>query len=150
MSLGPGRSGRRNGPQVEQRNWTKGSKNTWATHNVLDKMPHTRVGKANGSGRSLPSGRPKAGPGGPADDRLRVPTKAPANMNVVMVPALVGQPMDQMGVAVIGEDHRSMGGKEAIEIRIADAVGMDIPGLQRHQVDHIDDPDPQVRKVPAQ
>src|SRR5260370_22008123 len=45
MSLGPGRSGRRNGPQVEQRNWTKGSKNTWATHNVLDKMPHTRVGK---------------------------------------------------------------------------------------------------------
>src|SRR5258708_37660816 len=46
MSLGPGRSGRRNGPQVEQRNWTKGSKNTWATHNVLDKMPHTMVGKA--------------------------------------------------------------------------------------------------------
>src|SRR5260370_10126270 len=52
MSLGPGRSGRRNGPQVEQRNWTKGSKNTWATHNVLDKMPHTRVGKAK---RSVPT-----------------------------------------------------------------------------------------------
>src|SRR5260370_738466 len=149
MSLGPGRSGRRNGPQVEQRNWTKGSKNTWATHNVLDKMPHTTVGKANGSDRSLPSGRPKAGPAWPAGERLRC-CNEPGNRSVVMVRAFVGKPMDQMGVAVIGEDRRSMGGKEAIEIRIADAVGMDIPGLQRHQVDHIDDPDPQVRKVPAQ
>src|SRR5258708_37767892 len=56
MSLGPGRSGRRNGPQVEQRNWTKGSKNTWATHNVLDKMPHTRVGKAKRAHQRPPPG----------------------------------------------------------------------------------------------
>src|SRR5258708_5466772 len=40
MSLGPGRSGRRNGPQVEQRNWTKGSKNTGGQHTTfLTKCP---------------------------------------------------------------------------------------------------------------
>src|SRR5258708_13351115 len=71
MSLGPGRSGRRNGPQVEQRNWTKGSKNTWATHNVLDKMPHTRVGKAKRAHQ-----RPPPGGHGGQNARLFPPSRA--------------------------------------------------------------------------
>src|SRR5260370_2783251 len=95
MSLGPGRSGRRNGPQVEQRNWTKGSKNTWATHNVLDKMPHTRVGKGawhgsrkiRGLSRICPRGRDSS-EGGTAWAKTRKAGRKPANVCHAPLPTL--------------------------------------------------------------
>jgi hypothetical protein len=55
-----------------------------------------------------------------------------ANVDVVMVPSFIRQPVDQIGIAVIGEDHRPIPGEEAVKIRSADAVrmGLDVLGSQ--------------------
>ena len=59
-------------------------------------------------------------------------------MQVGVVGAPVGQPVDQPGIAVVGEDDRLLAGEESVEILVRQAVGVLFARLQRHQVDHVD------------
>jgi hypothetical protein len=61
--------------------------------------------------------------------------------------AAVGQPVDQRRIAVIGDDDRTIGGEDGVELRVRQAVRMCGGGLQPHQVDHVDHPNFQVGKV---
>src|SRR5690606_13137780 len=65
------------------------------------------------------------------------------HMEIDMVRALIGQAMNEVWVAVIGEDDRPVSGEEGIELVVREAMRMDLMGLQRHQVDYVDDPDAQ-------
>lgn len=47
-----------------------------------------------------------------------------SNMDVLMVGAFIGQPVDEVGVAVIGEDHRPLGGEHPVEILVGNPVRM--------------------------
>ena len=58
--------------------------------------------------------------------------------------------MNQVRIAVIGEDHRLVAGEQAVEIAVAEAVRMLIAGLQRHQVDDVDDANSSSRAMLAQ
>src|SRR5690606_8843500 len=66
---------------------------------------------------------------------------------VGVVGAPVGQAVDQPGVAVEVEDNGFVDGEQAVEIPVAEAVGMFL--LRRHaeQVHHIDEADLQVRNI---
>jgi hypothetical protein len=59
-----------------------------------------------------------------------------------MVGAPVGQAVDQPGVAVEGEEHRSVGGEQRVELAVGQSMRMLGLRLQAHQVDHVDHPDP--------
>src|SRR5581483_3541291 len=72
------------------------------------------------------------------------------HVEVAVVGAPVGESVDQPGVAVVGEDDRPVGGQEGVELGVAQAVGMFAPGLEGHEVDHVDDPDAQLRAVAPQ
>src|SRR5882757_4361465 len=73
-----------------------------------------------------------------------------AHMNVAVIPAPVGQLMNQHGVAVEGEDHRLVGGEERIEVFVGDSMRMFNLRLQGHQVDHVDHADSNVRNLLAE
>ena len=73
-----------------------------------------------------------------------------AHVEVVVVGAAVGQPVDQPRVAVVGEDDRLVGGEERVEVAVGQAVRMLALRLQRHQVDDVDDADLQLGQVLAQ
>src|ERR1700681_933442 len=64
-----------------------------------------------------------------------------ADMNVVMVGAAVGQPVDQPRVGVEGEDDRLVLGKQIVEINVAQPMRMLALGLQLHQIDDVDHTD---------
>ncbi len=67
-----------------------------------------------------------------------------------MVAPAVGEAVDQPRVAVVGEDHRPVGGEQRVELRVGQAVGMLGVGLQAHQVHDVDDAHPQLGQVLAQ
>ena len=67
-----------------------------------------------------------------------------------MVGAPVGQPVDEPGVAVVGEDDRPVGREERVELAVGQPVGMLRLRLEAHEVDDVDDPDLQVGQVLAQ
>ena len=58
--------------------------------------------------------------------------------------------MDQVWIAVIGEDHGAVGGEEDVELPVAEAVGVVLGVLQLHQVHHVHYADLQVGNVLAQ
>ena len=64
--------------------------------------------------------------------------------------AAVGEPVDQPRVAVVGEDHRPVGGEQRVELGVGHPVRVLGLRLQPHQVDHVDHPDPQVGQVLAE
>src|ERR1700733_2996873 len=66
------------------------------------------------------------------------------NMHSGMVGPAIGQAMDQVGIAVIGEDHRLVAGEHPIKVAVAEAMRMLFFRLQRHQVDDVNDTNPQV------
>ena len=71
-------------------------------------------------------------------------------MDVLVVSAAVGQPVNQPGIAMIGENDRLIGGKQRIEILIAQSMRMLGLRLDGHQIDDIDHAHLQVRKILAQ
>ena len=68
------------------------------------------------------------------------------DMDVRTVLPPVGEAVDQPGIAVIGEYDGFVRGEEGNEFLLGKTMGMLLPRLQRHQVDHVDDPDPEVRR----
>ena len=73
-----------------------------------------------------------------------------AYMEIVVVAPLVGQPVDQRRIAMIGENHRFGWGKQRVEILIGQAMRMLPFRLQCHQVHHIDHAHLQIGQVLAQ
>ncbi len=73
-----------------------------------------------------------------------------ADVDVVVIGPAIGQPMDQRGIAVKGEDHGRARGEERIEVGIAQAMGMRGWRLQPHEIDDIHDAHLQGRQVLAQ
>ena len=70
-----------------------------------------------------------------------------ANVNVVMIRAAVGQPVNQPRVGMERKDHRFVFGKLRVEIRVAQSVRMFGLWLQSHQIDNIDDADFQLGQM---
>src|ERR1700733_12653029 len=66
--------------------------------------------------------------------------------NGVVVPP-VGQFVNHRGVAMEGEDHRSVGREQLVEILVLQAMGMLRLRLKHHQIDHVDDADPDIGDV---
>ena len=73
-----------------------------------------------------------------------------AHVQVAVVRPPVGQPVDQPRVAVVGEDHRPVGGEERVELRVGEPVRVLVLVLQPHQVDDVDEADAQVGQPLAQ
>ena len=73
-----------------------------------------------------------------------------AHVDVVVVRAAVGQAVDQPGIAVVGEDDRTVDGEQGVELAVRHAVRMLVRRLQAHQVDDVDDADSQVGQMLAQ
>ena len=69
-----------------------------------------------------------------------------ANVQSAVVGPPIGQPMDEPGVAVVGEDDRLVFREEEIEVLVAEPMGMLAAGLQIHQVHHVDHPHLQLRE----
>ena len=59
----------------------------------------------------------------------------------------VRQPMNEPRVSVISKNDGFVASKDFIEIFICEAVRMLARRLQRHEVDHIDDPHSQIGQV---
>ncbi len=72
-----------------------------------------------------------------------------AHVDVVVVGAPVGETVDQLRVAVVGEDHRAPGGEQRVELLLGESVRVLDVGLQAHQVDDVDDPHLQLRAARA-
>src|SRR5580692_8746991 len=64
-----------------------------------------------------------------------------AHMDIVVVVPVVGQLVDDRRIAVIGENHRLVGGEQLVEILIFQTVRVFRLRLQHHQVDDVDDPE---------
>ena len=62
-----------------------------------------------------------------------------ADVEVRVVGAPVGQPVNQPRVAVVGEDDRPVAREQRVEVSIGEAVRMLVLRLEPHQVDDIDD-----------
>ena len=73
-----------------------------------------------------------------------------AHVQVRVVAAPVGEPVDQPRVAVVGEDDRPRGREERVELGVGEAVRVLALRLQPHQVDDVDDPHLQLGQVLAQ
>src|SRR6185436_5998052 len=63
----------------------------------------------------------------------------PAHVQVAMVGTPVREPVDQPRVAVVGEDDRTVGGEQRVELLVRQAVRVLARRLQAHQVHHVDD-----------
>src|SRR6185312_16432477 len=70
--------------------------------------------------------------------------------DVVVVRAPIGEPVDEGGVTVVGEDHLLVGGEERVELRVGEAVRVLPLVLQAHQVHHVHHAYAQVGQVLAQ
>src|SRR5664280_1096194 len=73
-----------------------------------------------------------------------------AHVDVVVVGAAVGQPVDQQRVAVVGEDHRATRREQGVELLVGEAVRVLAVGLQAHQVDDVEDPHLQVGQLSSE
>ena len=67
-----------------------------------------------------------------------------------MIDAAIGEPVDQPGITMEGEDHRLVPGEQLIEVHVAQAVWVLDLRLQFHQVDNIHHADLQRGQVFAQ
>jgi hypothetical protein len=67
-----------------------------------------------------------------------------------MVAAPVGESVHQPRVAVEGKDDRPVLGEQGVELPVGQPVGMLGVGQQAHEVDHVDDPDPELGQLGAQ
>ena len=70
-----------------------------------------------------------------------------AHVQVVMIRAAIGQPMDEQRIPVIGKDDRLVGREEHVELLVAQAVRMLALWLELHEIHDVDDPDLQLRDV---
>ena len=70
-----------------------------------------------------------------------------AHVQVGVIGASIGEPVDQPRIPVEGEDNGLVSGKKGIEVAVGEPVGMLARRLQRHQVHHIDDANLQIREV---
>ena len=70
-----------------------------------------------------------------------------ADVDVVVVRAAVGQPVNQPRVAMEGEDDRLVRGEEFVEVRVAQPVRVLGVRLQPHEVDDVDDADLEVGQM---
>src|SRR5215470_4216234 len=73
-----------------------------------------------------------------------------AHVQVVVILPAIREPVNQPWVSVIGKDARLIRGEHAIEVFVGESVRMFGGRLQNHQIDDVDDPDPQLRHVTAQ
>src|SRR5262249_55437180 len=73
-----------------------------------------------------------------------------AYVQVVVVGAVVWQPVNEPGIAVEVENKWFVHGKEAVEVAVAQAVGMLAIGLHLEQIDDIYKADFQIREFLAQ
>jgi hypothetical protein len=73
-----------------------------------------------------------------------------AHMQIFMVGAAIGEPLNQPRIAVVGEDNRLVGGEQRVEITVTQAVGVLTLRLKFQQVDHVHHSDLQGRKMLAQ
>src|SRR6266436_2939295 len=67
-----------------------------------------------------------------------------------MIRAPIGQAVNQPGIAVVGKDDRLVDCKDRVELTVGKPVWMFGCGLNRHQVNYIDDSDLDIRKMLAQ
>src|SRR6185437_13284992 len=74
----------------------------------------------------------------------------PADVEVGVSGAAVGEAVDEPRVAVVGEHDRAVGGEDGVELGVGQAVRVFGGGLQAHQVDDVDDPDLEVGQVPVE
>ncbi len=70
-----------------------------------------------------------------------------ANVKVPVIGPVIGEPVNQPGIAVEVEDDRFVDSKQAIKIAIAQAVWMVTIRLHLEQIDHIDEANLQFRKL---
>src|SRR6266567_492387 len=70
-----------------------------------------------------------------------------AHVEIGMIGAAVGEPVNQPRVAMEGKDDRLVLGEQHIKLWIAQAVRVCTGWLELHEVHHVDDPDLQVRRV---
>ncbi len=63
-----------------------------------------------------------------------------ADVDVRVVRAPVGEPVDQPRVPVVGEDDRPVGGEEGVELAVGEPVRVLALRLEPHQVDDVHDP----------
>ena len=68
-------------------------------------------------------------------------------MDVVVIVPPVGKPMDNPGIPVKGEYHGLVASEEFVEIPVFKTVRMFRLRLKRHQIDHVDDADANVRHI---
>src|SRR6202035_1240851 len=73
-----------------------------------------------------------------------------ADVDVLVVGAAVGQPVDQPRVSMEGEDDRLLLGDQRIEVCVAQPVWVLGLRLQLHEVDDVDDPDFQLGQMLSQ
>src|SRR5260370_36870987 len=73
-----------------------------------------------------------------------------ADMEIVMICASISKAVNQPRITVIGKDDWLVDCEYGVELTIGKTVGMFGCGLNRHQVNHIDDPDLDVRKMLTQ
>jgi sulfur carrier protein ThiS len=73
-----------------------------------------------------------------------------AHVQAVVVGPAVRQPVDQPGVAVVGEDHRLVRREHRVELRVGEPVRVLALGLQSHEVDDVDHPHLELWQMLAQ
>src|SRR4029450_12247635 len=71
------------------------------------------------------------------------------HMDVIVTGAPVGQSVNQPRVAMEGKDDRLVGGEQRVEIVIREAMRVLARGLQRHEIDYVDDAYLQIGSVPS-
>ena len=62
-----------------------------------------------------------------------------AHVEVVVIRASVGQPMNEPWIAVLGKDDGTIGREYRVELPVREAVGMLACGLKAHQIDGVDE-----------
>lgn len=67
------------------------------------------------------------------------------DMDVAVVRPFIGEPVNEIWVAVISKDYRPIRCEQCIEIRIRKSMRMMLLGLQAHEIDDIDHADTQIR-----
>src|SRR5580704_18566549 len=70
-----------------------------------------------------------------------------ADVHIVMIVPTVGEPVNQPGIAVIGENDRLIDTEHRIKVKVRDSVRMLRWRLQRHEIDYIDDANLDVREM---
>ena len=70
-----------------------------------------------------------------------------AHVEIGMVGAAVGEPVNQPRIAMEGKDDRLVLGEQYIKLWLAQAVRVFMRRLELHDVHHVNDPDLQVRRV---